>query len=113
MAGSLRSLKYAIARCSSASFETAYVQRASPTTPITGLSVSLERNACEPKTSLVEKQTTRSQCESRDAASSTFAEPTMLTRIVETGLLMTVSMPAIAAQCTTMFASPIAAVSCA
>ena len=40
----------------------------------------------------------------RAAASSTFAEPTMLTRIVVTGLLMTVSMPAIAAQCTTMSA---------
>jgi hypothetical protein len=64
-------------------------------------SVSLDRKACWPNTSLVEKHTTRWQLSSLDAASSTLAEPIMLTRIVVTGLRITVSMPAMAAQCTT------------
>ena len=46
--------------CSPASFETAYVQRASPTEPVTVTLVSATRNACVPKTSLVEKSTSRS-----------------------------------------------------
>ena len=45
------------------------------------------------------------------AASSTLAEPIMLTRIVVTGLRITVSMPAIAAQCTTCVWPRIASVS--
>ena len=46
--------------CSPASFDTAYVQRASPTLPIVETCPSLTLNACVPKTSLVEKSTKRS-----------------------------------------------------
>ena len=46
--------------CSPASFETAYVQRASPTEPIVDTWPSLTLKACVPKTSLVEKSTKRS-----------------------------------------------------
>ena len=69
--------------CSPASFETAYVQRASPTEPIVETWPSSTRNACVPKTSLVEKSTKRSsvssvrapprarcRCRSRSRASS-------------------------------------------
>ena len=53
--------------CSPASFETAYVQRASPTLPIVETWPSLTLNACVPKTSLVEKSTKRSSVgESRE-----------------------------------------------
>ena len=51
---------YACARCSPASFETAYVQRASPTEPIVETWPSFTLNACVPKTSLVEKSISRS-----------------------------------------------------
>ena len=43
-----------------------------------------------------------------EAASSTLAEPTMFTRMVLTVLLTTVSIPAIAAQCTTRSAPAMA-----
>ena len=46
--------------CSPASFETAYVQRASPTEPIVETWPSATWKACAPKTSLVEKSTKRS-----------------------------------------------------
>ena len=46
--------------CSPASFETAYVQRASPTEPIVVTCPSPTLNACCPKTSLVENSTIRS-----------------------------------------------------
>ena len=46
--------------CSPASFETAYVQRASPTEPIVVTCASCTLNACWPNTSLVEKSTSRS-----------------------------------------------------
>ena len=46
--------------CSPASFETAYVQRASPTEPIVVTCPSRTLNACVPKTSLVEKSRKRS-----------------------------------------------------
>ena len=87
---------------------TAYVQRASPTLPIEVLSSSEERKALVPNTSLVEKHTTRSQRFSFEAASRTLAEPTMFTRIVLTVLLTTVSIPAMAAQCTTSSAPSMA-----
>ena len=58
--------------CSPASFETAYVQRASPTEPIVETWPSLTRKACVPKTSLVEKSMNRSSVSSvASAASST------------------------------------------
>ena len=58
--------------CSPASFETAYVQRASPTEPIVDTWPSSTRNACVPKTSLVEKSMKRSSVSSvATAASST------------------------------------------
>ena len=50
--------------CSPASFETAYVQRASPTEPIVETCPSSTRKACVPKTSLVEKSTKRSRLSS-------------------------------------------------
>ena len=87
--------------CSPASFETAYVQRASPTEPIVETWPSLTLYACVPKTSLVEKSTMRSGVSSvATAASSTLYVPMRLTRIVRTGLSSTVSTPAIAAQWT-------------
>ena len=43
--------------CSPASFETAYVQRASPTEPIVETWPSSTFRACVPNTSLVEKST--------------------------------------------------------
>ena len=46
--------------CSPASFETAYVQRASPTEPIVDTCPSSTFSACVPKTSLVEKSMKRS-----------------------------------------------------
>ena len=46
--------------CSPASFETAYVQRASPTEPIVVTCPSWTLNACWPNTSLVENSTSRS-----------------------------------------------------
>ena len=46
--------------CSPASFETAYVQRASPTEPIVETWPSSTFSACVPNTSLVEKSTNRS-----------------------------------------------------
>ena len=46
--------------CSPASFETAYVQRASPTEPVVVTWPSSTLKACVPKTSLVEKSTKRS-----------------------------------------------------
>ena len=51
---------YAWAMCSPASFETAYVQRASPTEPIVVTWASCTLKACWPNTSLVEKSTSRS-----------------------------------------------------
>ena len=51
---------YACAMCSPASFETAYVQRASPTEPCEVTCSSSTLNANEPKTSLVENSITRS-----------------------------------------------------
>src|SRR5690348_7461201 len=87
--------------CSPASFDTAYVQRASPTEPIVDTCPSLTLYACVPKTSLVEKSTKRSSVRSvASAASSTLYVPITLTRIVRTGLSSTVSTPAIAAQWT-------------
>ena len=56
--------------CSPASFETAYVQRASPTEPIVETSPSVTRNACVPKTSLVEKSMKRSTVSSVPSAAS-------------------------------------------
>src|SRR5450759_1840392 len=53
--GSPYCLEYAFVKCSPASFDTAYVQRASPAEPATVLSSSEELNAIEPKTSDVEK----------------------------------------------------------
>ena len=92
--------------CSPASFETAYVQRASPTEPIVDTWPSATRNACVPKTSLVEKSMNRSSVSSvATAASSTLYVPIMFTRIVRTGLSRTVSTPAIAAQWT-MWVAP-------
>src|ERR687888_578091 len=84
--------------CSPASFETAYVQRASPTEPVAVICPSRTLYACGPKTSLVEKSTSRSS-ESRvaSAASRTLYVPIRLTRIVLTGLSRTVSTPAMAA----------------
>ena len=58
--------------CSPASFETAYVQRASPTEPIVVTLPSRELIACVPKTSLVENSTKRSSVSFvASAASST------------------------------------------
>src|SRR5690348_6234960 len=99
--GSPSSSWYACARCSPASFETAYVQRASPTEPIVETCPSFTLYACVPKTSLVEKSTSRSTVSCvATAASSTLYVPIRLTRIVRTGLASTVSTPAIAAQWT-------------
>ena len=56
--------------CSPASFETAYVQRASPTEPIVETWPSSTRNACVPKTSLVEKSMKRSSVSSVPTAAS-------------------------------------------
>src|SRR6476659_2810157 len=87
--------------CSPASFETAYVQRASPTEPIVDTCPSSTFSACVPKTSLVEKSTKRSSDGSvASAASSALYVPITFTRIVRTGLSSTVSTPAIAAQWT-------------
>ena len=57
--------------CSPASFETAYVQRASPTDPVVVTLVSATRKAYVPKTSLVENSTSRSSPCAAIAASST------------------------------------------
>src|SRR5712691_3725103 len=87
--------------CSPASFDTAYVQRASPTEPIVDTWPSLTLNAWVPNTSLVEKSTIRSRVPSvAAAASSTLYVPITFTRIVRTGLSRTVSTPAIPAQWT-------------
>src|SRR5712671_329407 len=69
--------------CSPASFETAYVQRASPTEPMVDTWPSRTLYACVPKTSLVEKSMSRSSvfCVAT-AASSTLYVPIRLTRIV-------------------------------
>src|SRR5919198_828615 len=84
--------------CSPASFETAYVQRASPTEPVEVRCPSRTLYACGPKTSLVEKSTSRSSVSRvASAASSTLYVPIRLTRIVLTGLSRTVSTPAMAA----------------
>ena len=56
--------------CSPASFETAYVQRASPTEPIVETWPSLTLKACVPNTSLVEKSTKRSSVSSVASAAS-------------------------------------------
>src|SRR5919197_3342575 len=92
--------------CSPASFETAYVQRASPTEPVAVICPSRTLYACGPKTSLVEKSTSRSSvCRVASAASSTLYVPIRFTRIVRTGLSRTVSTPAIAAAWT-MWVAP-------
>ena len=88
--------------CSPASFETAYVQRASPTEPIDVTWASWTLNAYCPKTSLVENSTIRSIVSFvASAASSALYVPITFTRIVRTGLESTVSTPAIPAACTT------------
>ncbi len=70
--GSPNSAWYAWAMCSPASFDTAYVQRASPTEPIVVTCASWTLNACWPNTSLVEKSTRRSTVSfAASAASST------------------------------------------
>ena len=56
--------------CSPASFETAYVQRASPTEPIVETWPSVTLYACVPKTSLVEKSTKRSSVAAVASAAS-------------------------------------------
>ena len=56
--------------CSPASFETAYVQRASPTEPIVETWPSSTFKACVPNTSLVEKSTKRSSVSSVASAAS-------------------------------------------
>jgi hypothetical protein len=84
--------------CSPASFETAYVQRASPTDPVVVTWPSWTLMAWVPKTSLVEKSTKRSSVSLvASAASRALYVPIRLTRIVRTGISMTVSTPAIAA----------------
>ena len=94
--------------CSPASFETAYVQRASPTEPCVVALCSSTRNAYVPKTSLVENSISRSSVSfAASAASSTLYVPIRLTRIVRTGLSSTVSTPAIAAAWT-MCVAPLA-----
>ncbi|HXK16074.1 MAG TPA: hypothetical protein VNH45_16200, partial [Gaiellaceae bacterium] len=102
--GSLYSSKYECAMYSPASFDTAYVQRASPTDPCEVTCVSSTLYACVPKTSLVEKSISRSIVPASCAASSTFEVPIRLTRIVRTGLFSTESTPAIAARWTTCVA---------
>src|SRR5207247_10547642 len=69
--GSSNSSKYECARYSPASFDTAYVQRASPTEPWVVTCVSSTLYACVPKTSLVEKSISRSARPASCAASST------------------------------------------
>src|SRR6266571_3269658 len=101
VAGSPNSSKYECAMYSPASFDTAYVQRASPTEPPLVTWVSSTRYARVPNTSLVEKSTKRSSVDCvACAASSTLYVPIRLTRIVRTGLSSTASTPAIAAQWT-------------
>src|SRR5207244_9460302 len=74
--GRPNSSKYECAMYSPASFETAYVQRASPTEPPLVTCVSSTRYARVPNTSLVEKSTSRSSDESvACAASSTLYVP--------------------------------------
>src|SRR3989442_6527426 len=100
-AGNPNSSKYECAMYSPASFETAYVQRASPTEPPLVTCVSSTRYACVPKTSLVEKSTRRASDDCvACAVSSTLYVPIRLTRMVRTGLSSTASTPAIAAQWT-------------
>src|SRR5438067_2701671 len=95
--------------CSPASFETAYVQRVSPTEPIVETWPSATLYACVPKISLVEISTSRSiEPRVASAASSTLYVPITFTRIVLTGLSRTVSTPAIAARWT-MWVAPAAA----
>src|SRR6266581_4521959 len=95
--------------CSPASFETAYVQRVSPTDPIVETWPSATLYACVPKISLVEISTRRStEPRVASAASSTLYVPITFTRIVRTGLSRTVSTPAIAARWT-MWVAPAAA----
>src|SRR6266550_1386202 len=95
--------------CSPASFETAYVQRVSPTDPIVETWPSATLYACVPKISLVEISTKRStEPRVASAASSTLYVPITFTRIVRTGLSRTVSTPAIAARWT-MWVAPAAA----
>ena len=92
--------------CSPASFETAYVQRASPTEPIVVTFPSRALIACVPKTSLVENSMNRSSVSFvASAASSTLYVPIRFTRIVRTGLSSTVSTPAMPAQWT-MWVAP-------
>ena len=62
----------------------------------------------DPKISDVEKSTKRSSMPASYAACKTFAVPIMLTCIVRTGSSITVSMPAMAAAWTTVFAPFIA-----
>src|SRR6059058_4969689 len=95
--------------CSPASFETAYVQRVSPTEPIVETWPSATLYAWVPKISLVEISTRRStEPRVASAASSTLYVPITFTRIVLTGLSRTVSTPAIAARWT-MWVAPAAA----
>src|ERR671935_60090 len=97
VAGRPNSSKYECAMYSPASFETAYVQRASPTEPPLVTCVSSTRYARVPKTSLVEKSTNRSRVDCvACAASSALYVPIKFTRIVRTGLSSTASTPAIA-----------------
>src|SRR6185312_15794492 len=73
--------------CSPASFETAYVQRASPTEPIVVTCASWTLKAYWPKTSLVENSTIRSTVSFvASAASSALYVPITFTRIVRTGV---------------------------
>jgi hypothetical protein len=71
--------------------------------------LSSARKADAPNTSLVEKSTRRSSPVRDRAASSTLAVPTMLTRMVSVGRLITVSMPAMAAQWITIWEPAMAA----
>ena len=65
---------------------------------MTATASSRDWNACWPKISLVENETNRSRPLIPAAARSVFAVPIMFTSRVEIGLLMTVLMPAMAAQ---------------
>ena len=96
--------------CSPASFETAYVQRASPTEPIVDTCPSCTLYGVRAEDLArreVDEALERRRCVA-SAASSTLYVPIMFTRIVRTGLSSTVSTPAIAAQwtmCVAPFAS--------